>query len=114
MMHLIKNEVRIPLTAVFFFSIGASLLYRDKLGMPTVVCFSLASLCLFCAFVIMPSLLKNKYTSLENEEYDPLDDWTVQDAKTWAFAQYRSNRETVILIAVFLAVLGIVFFAMLH
>lgn len=113
-MDLIKNEIRIPSSVFFFLCIGASLWYKDKLGMFTAVCFSLASLCLFCIFAIMPLLLEHKYTNLENEEYDPLDDWTVQDAKALAFARYRSNVEAVLWIALVLLVLGVVVFAMLY
>lgn len=113
-MNLIKNEIRIPSSVFFFLCIGASLWYKDELGIFAAICFALASLCLFCLFAIMPLLLQHKYTSLENEEYDPIYEWTLEDAKASAFARYRNNAEAVIVAAVFFLVLGIVVFAMLH
>jgi hypothetical protein len=107
MISLIKNEVRIPLSAVFFFGILLSLNFRDTLGLFSAVCFALASLCLFCLVLIMPIQLHHKYTSLENEEYDPFGEWTARDAKALAFAQYRSNENLVFAIAIILLVLGI-------
>jgi hypothetical protein len=109
----IKNEIRISLSVAFFGRIVVPFLYKDELGIFTSICFSLASLCLFYAFAIMPYLLKQEYTDLENQ-YHPIYHRVVQEKKAEAFVEYRGNVKLWIGAAVFLLVVGVIGFAVVH
>ena len=109
----VRNELRIPLSVAFLGGIAAPLLYTEALGIFTSICFSLASLCLFFAFAIMPYLLKQKYSDLENQ-YHPIHHRVAQKKKAKAFVGYREDVELWIGAAVFLLVIGLIGFAVTH
>jgi len=109
----IKNKFRISLSVAFFGGIVVPLLYKDELGIFTSIFFSLASFCLFYVFAIMPYLLKQKYTDLENK-YHPIYLRVVQEKKAEAFVGHQGNVKLWIGAAVFLLVVGVIGFAVVH
>ena len=114
-MIILKPEIRIPLTSVFIIGIVTSLLLRDKLGISTAICFSLACLILFVVFVIMPHNLEQEYTKLKSD-HSPL--WlykdTYLDYKNKADIRYAERVKNWLGVAVFLFVLGIVLYLISH
>jgi hypothetical protein len=109
----IKNEFRMSLSVAFLVGIGVSLYYGDKLGISTAILFSLALLCLFYVFAIMPYLLKQENTELENR-YHPIYKEVVQRKKAQAFVRYRGDVKLWIGAAMFLLVVGLIGFAVVH
>jgi len=109
----IRNEFRVSLSVALFGGIVVPLLYKDELGIFTSICFSLASLCLFYVFAIMPYLLKQKWTDLETQ-YHPIYRRVVQEKKAEAFVGYQGDVKLWIGAAVFLLVVGVIGFAVVY
>jgi hypothetical protein len=112
-LNLIKNEIRLPLSGIFFICIGVPFIFKDDLGIFTTICFALASLCLFCVFAIMPHTFKQKLINIENQ-YHRIYRSIVQDKKKQAYAEYLRDVKNWIGVAVFLLVLGIIGYAVLN
>jgi hypothetical protein len=112
-MIYIKNEFRISLSVAFFAGIVVPFLYEDELGIFTSIFLSLASLCLFYVFAIMPLLLKQKHTDLDNQ-YHPIYHKVAQKKKAEAFFKYQGDVKLWIFTAVFLIVVGVIGFAVIH
>lgn len=115
MMSLIRNEIRIPLSAVFFLCIGVPIYYRDILGTFTTICFSLGSLCLFCVFAIMPIFLQHRYTEIENrfhrhQMYHRL----IQENKGKALVEHEGDVKVWIVAGVSLLVIGVIGLLVVH
>lgn len=107
----LKPEIRLPLSAVFFIGIVASLLLTDKLGILTAICFALACLILFVVFAIMPRQLKGKIIDLQNE-YHPIYRSIFLEKKGELEAEHQRTVNSWIAFAVVFVVLGIIFYAM--
>lgn len=107
----LKPEIRLPLSAVFFIGIVASLLLTDKLGILTAICFALACLILFVVFAIMPRQLKGKIIDLQNE-YHPVYGSIFLEKKGELEAEHQRTVSSWIAFAVVFVVLGIIFYAM--
>jgi hypothetical protein len=109
MINLIKPELKLPLRAIFFLGIGIPLFFVDKLGILTTICFSLASLVLFCVFVIIPHNLEQEYTKLK-AKHAPLRIYQsiYLEKKNEVDVQYAQKVKDWLGVAVFLFVLGIV------
>ena len=79
------------------------------------VFFSLTSFCFFYALAIIPFLLNNKHTRIENKYYPiPPDLLTVQREKAEAFARYDLYRKIVIGIGAACFVVGLIGFVAVH
>jgi hypothetical protein len=111
----INTELRVSLSVAFFAGIVVSLLFADKLGKVTAICFSLGAFCLFCGIVIMPILLDRKTTMLNHENY-PISPLVpgVQEKHAEAFRYYDVRARLLIGIGLTLFVLGIVAFAVAY
>jgi hypothetical protein len=109
----IKNEFGISLSVAFFGGIVVPLLYKDELGILTSIFFSLASFCLFYIFAIMPYLLRQENSNLENQ-YNPMYQMVVERKKAQVFVRYREDVKLWIGAAVFLLAVGIIGFAVVH
>ncbi|HEX9897177.1 MAG TPA: hypothetical protein VGA85_05925 [Dehalococcoidales bacterium] len=109
MINLIKSEIKLPLRAVFFIGIAIPLFFIDKLGILTALCFALASLILFCVFVIIPHNLEQEYTKLK-AKHSPLRIYQMNydDDKNKVDVEYAKQVNSWLEVAVFLLVLGIV------
>jgi hypothetical protein len=111
MINFIKSEITIPLLAVFFFGIAIPLFFVEKLGILTALCFALASLVLFCVFVIIPNNLQQEYTKLK-AEHSLL--WIYQriydENKNKVDVEYAEKVKNWLGVAVFLLVLGLVLY----
>jgi hypothetical protein len=105
---VIKPEIRLPLSAVFFFGIGIPFIFLDNLGLFTATCFALASLALFYVFALMPRNLKQRYINLKNQHrhYPSV----FLDYKKKVDEDYHQEMNLWIGAAVTLLVLGIVGF----
>jgi hypothetical protein len=110
---VVKPEIRLPLTAIFFLGIGIPFLYVGNLGIFTAILFALASLILFVVFFIMPRQLMGKVNDLQNH-YQPIYRSIFLKKKANLEAEYQSVVNSWIGVAVFLLVLGIIVYAMTH
>jgi uncharacterized membrane protein (DUF373 family) len=105
----LKPEIKLPLSAVLLIGIIVSLLFADKLGIFSAICFSLACLVLFVVIVIMPRQLKEKLINLQNQ-YHPIYRSIFLEKKGKLEAVHQRSVNSWFGFAVFLLVLGIILY----
>ena len=110
---MMKPEIRLPLSGVFFLGIGAPFVYRNNLGMFTALCFSIASLILFYVFAIMPIDLKHDRANLEND-YNPIYHRVVQKKIGKIDSAYQDKFQSWVARAVIILVFGIIGLLIIH
>jgi hypothetical protein len=110
---VIKPEINLPLSAIFFICIAVPFLFVDSLGIFTAICFSVASFCLFYRFAIIPHNKQTEITKLKNQ-YGTLYYRVFLSKQKKVDMEYQDleNRWTVA--AVFFLVLGIIGYSVVH
>lgn len=111
-MITINTQVRISLSVALLAFIAVSLLLAEKFGKGTSICFSLGSLCLFIAIVIIPFLSDRNDARLERENYSLY--LIIAEKQAEAYRIYDSSAKVLIRIGIALPVIGIFVFAIVY